>query len=149
MLAHLSRYTHRVAISNSRLIRFDAHSVTFRVKDCRLKGAGRHTTMTLATSEFIRRFLIHVLPKGQHRIRHYGFFGTGNRAANIARIRQLLGAKTPDQSRDDDDNRGHSDEPFRVLALPCQCCGGQLIIVETLAPVQHPRAPPKPQKAAA
>jgi hypothetical protein len=102
VLAYLSRYTHRVAISNSRLIRFDAHSVTLRVKDYRLKGAGRHTTMTLATSEFIRRFLIHVLPRGQHRIRHYGFYGNGTRAANIIRIRQLLGAKTPDQSRDDD-----------------------------------------------
>ncbi len=149
VLAYLSRYTHRVAISNSRLIRFDAHSVTFRVKDYRLKGVGRHTTMTLATSEFIRRFLIHVLPRGQHRIRHYGFYGNGNRAANIIRIRQLLGAKTPDQSRDDEGNHGNSDEPTRVLALPCSCCGGQLIIVETNAPEQHSRAPPKPQRAAA
>jgi hypothetical protein len=73
-----------VAISNSRLIRFDARSVTFRVKNYRVKGAGRRTTMTLATNEFIRRFLIHALPRGQHRIRHYGFFGNGNRAANIA-----------------------------------------------------------------
>jgi hypothetical protein len=93
VLAYLSRYTHRVAISNSRLIRFDARSVTFRVKDYRLKGAGRHTTMTLDTAEFIRRFLIHVLPRGQHRIRHYGFYGNSNRAANIAQIRQLLGPK--------------------------------------------------------
>ncbi|AGI65856.1 IS91-family transposase [Octadecabacter antarcticus 307] len=76
VLAYLSRYTHRVAISNSRLIRFDAQNVTFRVKD-----SGHHTTMTLATSEFIRRFLIHVLPRGQHRIRHYGFYGNGNWAA--------------------------------------------------------------------
>jgi len=148
VLAYLSRYTHRVAISNSRLIRFDENSVTFKVKNYRLKGAGRHTTMTLATPEFIRRFLIHVLPKGQHRIRHYGFFGNGNRAANIARIRQLLGAKTPDQRHDDDDSHGNSDEPVRVLALPCPCCGGQLIIVETIAPAQHSRAPPKPQRAA-
>ena len=80
VLAYLSRYTHRIAISNSRLIRFDAHSVTFRVKDYRLKGAGRHTTMSLSTNEFIRRFLIHVLPRGQHRIRHYGFYGNSNRA---------------------------------------------------------------------
>jgi len=149
VLAYLSRYTHRIAISNSRLIRFDARSVTFRVKDYRLKGTGRHTTMTLATSEFIRRFLIHVLPKGQHRIRHYGFFGNDNRPANIARIRHLLGAKTPDQSRDDDDNHGNSDEPPRVLALPCPCCGGQLIIVETIAPAQYPRAPPATARAAA
>lgn len=93
VLAYLSRYTHRVAISNSRLIRADADHVTFRVKNYRVKGSGRHTTMTLATAEFIRRFLIHVLPRGQHRIRHYGFFGNGNRAANIARIREGSGQK--------------------------------------------------------
>jgi hypothetical protein len=149
VLAYLSRYTHRVAISNSRLIRMDDHDVTFRVKDYRLKGAGRHTTMTLATAEFIRRFLIHVLPRGQHRIRHYGFYGNGNRAANITRIRQLLGAKTPDQSRHDDDSHSNSDERPRVLALPCPCCGGQLIIVETIAPTQHSRAPPTTARAAA
>jgi len=149
VLAYLSRYTHRIAISNSRLIRFDAHSVTFRVKDYRLKGAGRHTTMTLAISEFIRRFLIHVLPRGQHRIRHYGFFGNGNRAANIARIRRLLGAKTPGPDRANDDSPGDTDEPPRVLALPCPCCGGQLIIIDTIAPAQHPRAPPTTARAAA
>ena len=149
VLTYLSRYTHRVAISNSRLIRFDARSVTFRVKDYRLKGAGRHTTMTLATSEFIRRFLIHVLPRGQHRIRHYGFFGNGNRAANIARIRLLLGAKTPDHQHIDDTNTDDADKPPRTLALPCPCCDGQLIIFDTIEPAQHPRAPPKPQRAAA
>ena len=148
VLAYLSRYTHRIAISNSRLIRFDAHSVTFRVKDYRLKGAGRHTTMTLATSEFIRRFLVHVLPRGQHRIRHYGFYGNGNRAANIARIRQLLGAKTPDQERGDDDSPSDTNEPPRVLALPCPCCGGQLIIIHAIALPQHPRAPPATARAA-
>jgi len=83
VLAYLSRYTHRIAISNSRLIRFDAHSVTFSVKDYRLNGARRHTTMTRATEEFIHRFMLHVLPNGQHRIRRYGFCGNGNRAANI------------------------------------------------------------------
>jgi len=149
VLAYLSRYTHRIAISNSRLIRFDAHSVTFRVKDYRLKGAGRQTTMTLATSEFIRRFLIHVLPRGQHRIRHYGFYGNGNRAANIARIRQLLGAKTTNPQHIDDTSTDDADKPPRTLALPCPCCGGQLIIIDTIAPAQHPRAPPKTQKAAA
>lgn len=149
VLAYLSRYTHRIAISNSRLIRLNAQSVTFRVKDYRLKGAGRHTTMTLTTSEFIRRFLIHVLPRGQHRIRHYGFFGNGNRAANIARIRQLLGAKTPDHQHSDDTDTDDTDNLPRTLALPCPCCGGQLIIIDTIAPAQHPRAPPKPQRAAA
>jgi hypothetical protein len=131
------------------LIRIDERGVTFRVKDYRLKGAGRHTTMTLATSEFIRRFLIHVLPKGQHRIRHYGFFGNGNRAANIAKIRQLLGAKTSDQDHANNDSLGDTDEPPRVLAISCPCCGGQLIIIDTIAPAQHPRAPPTTAKAAA
>jgi len=106
VLAYLSRYTHRIAISNSRLIRVDDQGVTFRVKDYRVNGPGRHKTMTLATAEFIRRFLIHVLPKGQHRIRHYGFFGNGNRAANIAKIRQLLGAKTSDQDHANNDSLG-------------------------------------------
>ncbi len=149
VLAYLSRYTHRVAISNSRLIRVDDQSVTFRVKDYRVNGHGRHTTMTLKTDEFIRRFLIHVLPKGQHRIRHYGFFGNGNRTPNIARIRELLGAETPDQGHVCDDTIDETDAHRRVLALPCPCCGGQLIIVETIAPERHPRAPPRTARAAA
>jgi hypothetical protein len=149
VLAYLSRYTHRIAISNSRLIRVDDQGVTFRVKDYRVNGPGRHKTMTLATAEFIRRFLIHVLPKGQHRIRHYGFFGNGNRAANIARIRQLLGAKTSDQDHANSDSLGDTDEPPRVLAISCPCCGGQLIIIKAIAPAQHPRAPPTTAKAAA
>lgn len=149
VLAYLSRYTHRVAISNSRLIRFDARSVTFRVKNYRLKGAGRHTTMTLDTNEFIRRFLIHVLPKGQHRIRHYGFFGNGNRVDNIARIRQLLRAKAPNHQNINDTSTNDADKSPRTLALPCPCCGGQLIIFDTIAPAQYPRAPPEPKRAAA
>ena len=143
VLAYLSRYTHRVAISNNRLIRMANHSVTFRVKDYRLKGADRHTTMTLAMSEFIPRFLIHVLPRGQHRIRHYGFFGNGNRAANIARIRDLLRAKAPARECANNDSTDDADQPPRILALPCPCCGGQLIIIDTIEPAQHPRAPPK------
>jgi hypothetical protein len=149
VLAYLSRYTHRIAISNSRLIHFDERSVAFKVKDYRLKGAGRHTIMTLATSEFIRRFLLHVLPRGQHRIRHYGFFGNGNRAANIERIRELLGAKTPDKEHANDDTIDDTEQPPRILGLPCPCCGGQLIIVETIAPAQHPRAPPETARTAA
>ena len=149
VLAYLSRYTHRIAISNSRLIRFDATSVTFKVKNYRVNGAGRHTTMTLATSEFIRRFLIHVLPKGQHRIRHYGFYGNGNRAANIARIRDLLGAKTSARKDPGDTGGEDNDQSPRVLALPCPCCGGRLIIKGTFAPAQHPRAPPTSARAAA
>ena len=90
VLAYLSRYTHRVAISNQRLTAADASTVTFTYKDYRLEGPERYKTMTLATDEFIRRFLMHVLPKGLHRIRHYGLFANGNRAANIAMARELL-----------------------------------------------------------
>jgi len=153
VLAYLSRYTHRVAISNSRLIRMDQSGVTFRVKNYRLQGSGRHTTMTLQTAEFIRRFLIHVLPKGQHRIRHYGFFGNGNRAANIALIRNLLRAKAPDNDHSDGRCDASADEQHRVLALPCPCCGGRLIIIEAFAPNHHPgqqpRAPPDGTRTAA
>lgn len=146
VLAYLSRYTHRVAISNSRLIRMDSQGITFRVKDYRVSGPGRHKNMTLKTDEFIRRFLIHVLPRGQHRIRHYGFFGNGNRAANIARVRELLGAEP---GRTCDDTADDTDAHRRILALPCPCCGGRLIIVETIAPERHPRAPPGTARAAA
>ena len=109
VLAYLSRYTHRIAISNSRLIRMDQRGVTFRVKDYRVNGPDRHITMTLKTEEFIRRFLIHVLPKGQHRIRHYGFFGNGKRVANIAQIRRLLRAKTPAREHANDDSINDTD----------------------------------------
>jgi len=149
VLAYLSRYTHRIAISNSRLIQFDADRVAFKVKDYRLEGAGRHTTMTLATSEFIRRFLIHVLPKGQHRIRHYGFYGNGNRAANIARIRTLLGAKPTTRTDAGDTALNDNNQDPRFLALPCPCCGGRLIITDTFAPMRHPRAPPTSTRDAA
>ncbi len=149
VLTYLSRYTHRVAISNSRLIRADADHVTFRVKDYRVKGSGRHTTMTLATAEFIRRFLIHVLPRGQHRIRHYGFFGNGNRAANIAAIRKLLRVRAPSADQGTDDLAGNTNDQPRALAIPCPCCGGRLIIVETFAPQQQPRAPPSAWRPAA
>ena len=89
-LAYLSRYTHRVAIANSRLIACDRASVTFRWKDYRAEGRERQKVMTLATAEFIRRFLIHVLPQGFHRIRHYGLLASGTRADNIAQARRLL-----------------------------------------------------------
>jgi len=102
-IAYLSRYTHRVAISNRRLIACDERGVTFKVKDYRVEGPGRYTTMTLDTGEFIRRFLIHVLPCGFHRIRHYGLLASCNRAETIARARELLGlaAPVPDASTGD------------------------------------------------
>ena len=144
VLAYLSRYTHRVAISNSRLIRANASSVTFRVKDYRIDGPGRYKTMTLQAHEFIRRFLMHVLPKGQHRIRHYGFFGNGNRAANIARIRQLLAAPAPTSDTGATDTANTADGP-RILALPCPCCGGRLIIIEAFGPGGAPQHRPVPE----
>ena len=94
MLAYLARYTHRVAISNSRLIAADETGVTFRYKDYRIEGPGRYKTMTLSPGEFIRRFLIHVLPKGFHRIRHYGLLASGTKAETIARARELIAAAT-------------------------------------------------------
>jgi hypothetical protein len=126
VLAYLSRYTHRVAISNSRLIAFDGKSVTFKWKDYRAKGRERQKIMTLAADEFIRRFLIHVLPSGFHRIRHYGLFTNGSRADNLARARQLLAVPEPHSERADapDDN-----EP--PLTRPCPCCGGRMIVIET------------------
>ena len=90
VLAYLSRYTHRVAISNRRLIVANHTGVTFKYKDYRIDGRARYKIMTLANHEFIRRFLIHVLPNGFHRIRHYGLLASGNRAASIARARELL-----------------------------------------------------------
>ena len=143
VLAYLARYTHRVAIANSRLIRADADSVTFRVKDYRIDGPGRYKTMTLEAHEFIRRFLMHVLPRGQHRIRHYGFLGNGGRAANIARIRELLAARTPAPAP----GTGGADtaDGPRVLALPCPCCGGRLVIVETFGPGGTPQHRPVPE----
>ncbi|SIT53342.1 hypothetical protein BQ8794_110148 [Mesorhizobium prunaredense] len=96
-MAYLSRYTHRVAISNSRLISANAETVTFRWKDYRIRNDDRHKVMRLATDEFIRRFLIHVLPDGFHRIRHYGLLAAAGRKANVAKIRKLLGEKAPSQ----------------------------------------------------
>ena len=130
VLAYLSRYTHRVAIANSRLIAFDENGVTFRYKDYRADGRARYKSMTLATDEFIRRFLIHVLPHGFHRIRHYGLFANGNRAANIARARELLAV--PSRLKQPEMSEPAVDEP-RVLPRPCPCCGGRMIIIETFA----------------
>ena len=131
VLAYLSRYTHRVAICNHRLISADDAGVTFKWKDYRIEGPGRYKTMTLLTHEFIRRFLIHVLPKGVHRIRHYGLFANGNRAANIARARELLAAPAP--SEPPETSEAAPLDESRVLPRPCPCCGGRMIIIETFA----------------
>jgi hypothetical protein len=126
--AYLSRYTHRVAISNSRLIGITNTSVTFKSKDYRASGGERSKVMTLAIEEFIRRFLIHVLPDGFHRIRHYGLFANGGRAENMARARQLL--KLPASHNQPRDADGLGDSEPQTLSHPCPCCGGRMIIVE-------------------
>jgi len=131
VLAYLSRYTHRVAIANSRLIAFDEEGVSFRYKDYRAGGRARYKMMTLATDEFIRRFLIHVLPKGFHRIRHYGLFAKTSSADNIARARELLAVPKPQTEPADADATGPHEPP--TLSHPCPCCGGRMILVETFA----------------
>jgi hypothetical protein len=128
VLAYLSRYTHRVAISNSRLIAVSDNGVAFRWKDYRADGRERQKVMTLATSEFIRRFLIHVLPQGFHRIRHYGLLASGTRADNTARARELLAVPTA-QSETADTNCAEANEP-KPPAHPCPCCGGRMVIIE-------------------
>jgi Putative transposase/Transposase zinc-binding domain len=141
VLAYLTRYTHRVAIANSRLISADETGVTFTWKDYRIEGPGRYKTMTLPTDEFIRRFLIHVLPKGLHRIRHYGLFASGKyRAANIARARQLL-AVPPSAGQHNIEPATESDQP-RALPMPCPCCGGRMIIIDTFARGCQPKHTP-------
>jgi hypothetical protein len=145
VLAYLSRYTHRVAISNSRLIACDRNGVTFKWKDYRVEGAARYKTMTLPTHEFIRRFLMHVLPRGLHRIRHYGLFANGNRVANIARARALL--TVPSRPEEPDTSEAGNDEA-RVLPRPCPCCGGRMIIIETFERGCEPKHRPTPAPAA-
>jgi hypothetical protein len=140
VLAYLSRYTHRVAIANSRLIACDRTGVTFRWKDYRADGLDRQKVMTLSTAEFIRRFLIHVLPHGFHRIRHYGLLASGTRADNVARARELL-AVLAAQSEAADTNRAEANE-LKPPAHPCPCCGGRMVIIETFERGSSPRYRP-------
>jgi hypothetical protein len=140
VLAYLSRYTHRVAISNRRLISADERGVTFKWKDYRIEGPARYKTMTLPTHEFIRRFLIHVLPRGFHRIRHYGLFANGNRAGNIARARELLAV--PSRTKQPEPSEAAAANELQVFPLPCPCCGGRMIIIETFARGCEPKHRP-------
>ena len=144
VLRYLSRYTHRVAISNRRLVSADDNSVAFRWKDYRIDGPDRWKTMTLSPHEFIRRFLMHVLPKGFHLIRHYGLFANGERAANLARARELLGA-APRLVEPEQQKAAAPDEP-RVLPCPCPRCGGRMIVIEIFArgcePTYRPTSAP-------
>jgi hypothetical protein len=158
VLAYLSRYTHRVAISNSRLISADAAGVAFKYKDYRIEGPERYTTMTLKPGEFIRRFLMHVLPKGFHRIRHYGLLANGGatRAERLARARELIAApgqlareliaaaaqlRLPQQHPPHDgacEDTTHSEE----FHHPCPHCGSRMVIIETFEPGHRPRHRP-------
>ena len=138
VLAYLARYTHRVAISNSRLVSADHKGVTFKFKDYRLTGPARYKTMTLPNDEFIRRFLLHVLPKGFHRIRHYGLLANGQRAENLDRARALLGQRKDEKATPALHSPDEPDEPGSQ-PHPCPKCGGTMVIVETFAPGQAPR----------
>jgi hypothetical protein len=135
VLAYLSRYTHRVAISNNRLISVHQNGVSFKYKDYRVEGPDRYKVMTLPTNEFIRRFLMHVLPNGFHRIRHYGLFAKSSRAENIARLQVLLNAASQyqaDHAHADNDNTAHA----------CPHCGGRMIVIETFERGHTPRHRP-------
>lgn len=132
---YLSRYTHRVAISNRRLVSLDGQAVTFRWKDYRAKGRTRHKTMKLAADEFMRRFLLHVLPAGFHRIRHYSLIANAGRREHLAKVRALLNAPLPNIAA----------APNEAAALPtfvCRCCGAAMRVIETFLRGQPIRAPP-------
>lgn len=143
VLAYLSRYTHRVAISNRRLVALNERGVTFRWKDYRAKGRTRNKTMTLGADEFMRRFLLHVLPRGFHRIRHYGLIANAERRDNIEKARELLqveapGAQTAPQSNDRPAGSG-------PLTFVCPDCGAAMIVIDTLVRTPRIRAPPQLQ----
>ena len=136
VLAYLSRYTHRVAISNSRLISFDEDGVTFRYKDYRRSAPDRQQIMTLGADEFIRRFLLHCLPRGFHRIRHYGLLAGSTRKARLERARQLLAVAPPAV----DEAPVEPPDPRPA----CPCCGGRMVVIETVQRCHLPRGPPYP-----
>jgi hypothetical protein len=142
VMAYLARYTHRVAISNSRLIAANADGVTFKYKDYRVEGPERYKTMTLAPHEFIRRFLMHVLPRGFHRIRHYGLLANGGRAENIAKARELLAVLPVAEANTAGTAEKADPEGLRVLPRPCPCCGGRMIVIEVFARGSTPRYRP-------
>ena len=142
VLRYLARYTHRVAISNRRLIACDDRGVTFKWKDYRIEGPERYKVMTLATHEFIRRFLMHVLPAGFHRIRYYGLLASGKRAENIARARELLALPLlPIEAIKASSTNAMPQTPKH----PCPCCGGPMIIIETFQRGCSPRHRPTTQ----
>ena len=142
VLAYLSRYTHRIAIANSRLVAFDGERVVFKWKDYRAKADARYKLMTLDADEFIRRFLIHVLPDGFHRIRHYGLLANANRASSLTLARRLLGVpdRAPSSGESNAADADHEDQDWNT----CLCCGGRMVIIETFEPGCQPRHRPTP-----
>ena len=140
VLAYLSRYTHRVAISNRRLVALDERGVSFRWKDYRAKGRTRHKTMTLSAEEFMRRFLLHVLPSGFHRIRHYGLLANAGRKDNLIKARELLHVAAEDGTTSQGD-----DAPLASVqpSFVCPDCGAAMIIIDILVRGQPIRAPPR------
>ena len=147
VLRYLARYTHRVAISNRRLVALDDRGVTFKWKDYRIEGPERYKVMTLDAHEFIRRFLMHVLPQGFHRIRYYGLLTSQTRAKNIARVRQLLALPLiPVDAINAKASTSAQPEEPKAPEHSCPCCGSRMIIIETFLPGQQPkhRASPAP-----
>jgi len=142
VLAYLSRYTHRVAISNSRLVALDDRGVTFRWKDYRAHGSTRYKTMTLKTEEFMRRFLLHVLPSGFHRIRHYGLLANANRKTKIATARQLLHQPAPQVAAEP--SAASTGTGYVRPTFVCRHCGAPMLIIHTFARAPYIRAPPSP-----
>lgn len=136
VLAYLSRYTHRVAIANSRLVACDDRGVTFKWKDYRAEPSQRHKTLTLTTDEFIRRFLLHVLPHGFHRIRHYGLLANHQRVKALSHARELLNVHPPPLERCDT----AAEEPTPTFI--CPACGAPMLIIEHFKRGYAPRAPP-------
>jgi hypothetical protein len=144
-IRYLARCTHRVAVSNSRLIGLDERGVSFRYKDYRRDGRERFRTMTLAPDEFIRRFLLHVLPKGFHRIRHYGLPATAACKAGIAHARELIAAPMPSMETPAEHDDAGAAGTVAEHRPPCPCCGGRMIIVGTFERDGAPRGPPSPE----
>jgi len=148
VLAYLSRYTHRVAIANSRLLKFNDQGVTFKWKDYRSKQRFRHKNMTLSTDEFIRRFLIHVLPSRFHRIRHYGLLANSGRRDNLKQARKLLMDKTGDDDAIENSVIDSAASEANEIPEPpqptyiCPDCGSPMVIIECFERGQLPRAPP-------
>jgi hypothetical protein len=143
VLAYLARYTHRVAISNKRLIKADETGVTFTFKDYRVEGPARYKTMTVAPGEFMRRFLLHVLPKGFHRIRHYGLLASSRtKTETLARARALIAVATPMQATQKKPANDHDTTAPDKPEHPCPCCGAAMIIIETFEAGCAPRHRP-------